>query len=79
MIQSAIEDVRTWLFLILIIIVAASIFGALKESTTSEEAKQVIEQTEQSFWTSINFIIIGIGIIGTIGLVILIVSWFKQF
>ncbi|HIH97618.1 MAG TPA: hypothetical protein HA346_01210 [Thermoplasmata archaeon] len=78
MIQSAIEDVRTWIFLILIVIVAASIFGVLKESTTSEEAKEVIEQTEQSFWTSINLIIVGIGIIGTIGLIILIVSWFKQ-
>jgi hypothetical protein len=77
MIQSALEDVRVWLFLILIVIVAASIFGALKETATSEEAKQVIEQTEQSFWTSINIIIIGIGIIGTIGLIILVVSWFR--
>ena len=77
MIQSAIEDIRIWLFLILIIIVAASIFGALKDSTTSEEAKQVIEQTEQSFWTSIHIIIVGIGILGTIGLIILIASWFR--
>lgn len=77
MIQSAIEDIRIWLFLILIVIVAASIFGALKDSTTSEEAKQVIEQTEQSFWTSINIIIVGIGVLGTIGLIILITSWFR--
>jgi len=77
MIQSGIDDIRIWLFLILIVIVAASIFGALKEPTTSEEAKQVIEQTEQSFWTSINILIVGIGVLGTIGLIILIVSWFR--
>ena len=77
MIQSVLEDIRMWLFLILIVFVAAPIFGALKESTTSEEAKQVIEQTEQSFWTSINIIIVGIGVLGTIGLIILIISWFR--
>jgi uncharacterized membrane protein YkvI len=77
MIQLALEDLRIWLFLILIVIVAGSIFGALKESATSEETKGVIEQTEQSFWTSIIIIMMGISVLGTIGLIILIASWFR--
>lgn len=78
MMKAIFEDVRITLFIVLIIIVFVAIFGSLKDIAENQETKKVIEETEKSFITSMDILMVGIGIVGTIGIIILITSFLRD-
>jgi hypothetical protein len=78
LINGAIEDIRVFLFIIFMIMILGAFFAGIKESTDNEQTKEMVDKVEQSTIDSFTIIIWGIGIIGTIGTLVMIFSFLRD-
>jgi len=78
LINSTIEDIRIFLFIIFMLMILGAFFAGIRESTDNEQTKEMVDKVEQSAVDSFTIIIWGIGIIGTIGTIVLIASFLRD-
>lgn len=77
MIQSALDDVKFYFFIIIAILIMGSFIGAIKKMDLNDTTKEMIDKQEKSFYQSIWFIVTVWGIIGSIVFIVFLYNKFS--
>lgn len=78
LINSNVEGIKALLLIIFLLMIFSAVFMGIKENTKDNKTKEIVEGIEQNTMTSFKIILWGLGIIGTIGTIIVLVSFFKN-
>ena len=80
MIKNVVDDIRGVLVIIFAIVIIASFIGATLKTIPEEDTqtREAVQNVGESGINAIMIIFVGMGIIGTIGLIITIISFFKN-
>ncbi len=77
LLNSTINDAKSVMIIVIALLVVGAIFTSLKKSSDPETV-EVMEGIEKSTYDSFEIILWGLGIAGTMGLVFLLVNYFRN-
>lgn len=71
--KSSVEDMRGIVAIIFVIIFMGAFFVAIQDVPVDDSTKENLQQIESNFFLSIEVILIGMGILGSVGFIITII------
>ncbi|MFH1649678.1 MAG: hypothetical protein ABIA93_03960, partial [Candidatus Woesearchaeota archaeon] len=79
MLQHIFDDIRGTLVFIFVLIIFGAVFGAIHDSIPQQDTqtREAVENVGNSGLNALMILFIGMGILGTIGLIVILVSFFK--
>ena len=78
LINSTIQDIRAILLIAFMLIILAGFFGAAREHTANQNSRETMDTIESNSVTSLEIILWAIGIGGTVGTFMIIISFLRQ-